>query len=250
MKNTTYFDNIITENQAYILGFIYGDGCVYTRKRNNGSREYSLSFNLSDKDKDILVFIRDQISPETVLKYKKESKMPTGYIRKPQCSLTIYSKTLIESLNNFGLFNRKTYLDLNIPNIDKKLIRHFIRGYFDADGCISNTFYNSAYVNRHGDKIIYKCYTNTVNIVSKTSCLLEQIELHLYETLGIISKIRKDSVRNVYILNLKAEYKMLFLDYLYMKANVYLKRKYEKYLEFKKTSSEFRELKNSGPCNA
>lgn len=34
-----------------------------------------------------------------------------------------------------GVNFRKTF-DLKMPNIPDEMIRHFIRGYFDGDGCI------------------------------------------------------------------------------------------------------------------
>ena len=47
----------------------------------------------------------------------------------------ITSAQLCQDLVNLGIGYRKSYEDLKLPNIDKSLIRHFIRGYFDGDGC-------------------------------------------------------------------------------------------------------------------
>ena len=43
---------------------------------------------------------------------------------------------LINDLENLGLHQNKTFT-LEYPNIDEKLERHFLRGYFDGDGYVS-----------------------------------------------------------------------------------------------------------------
>ena len=51
----------------------------------------------------------------------------------------ITSKKLAEDLTKYGCHANKTY-DLTFPNkeifVNKDLIRHFIRGYFDGDGSV------------------------------------------------------------------------------------------------------------------
>ena len=42
---------------------------------------------------------------------------------------------------NLGFGYNKTYAELHIPNIPRELIRHFVRGYFDGDGCITGGVY-------------------------------------------------------------------------------------------------------------
>ncbi len=50
----------------------------------------------------------------------------------------ITSAELQNSLVKLGIGYRKTYCNLSIPKeIPLDLIRHFIRGYFDGDGCIT-----------------------------------------------------------------------------------------------------------------
>jgi hypothetical protein len=42
---------------------------------------------------------------------------------------------MINDLKNIGLHQNKTYT-IEYPKIDENIERHFLRGYFDGDGCI------------------------------------------------------------------------------------------------------------------
>ena len=56
-----------------------------------------------------------------------------------QSSISKTSKELYNDLMLNGLYPRKSYENkdkLKLPNIDDKLISHFIRGFFDADGSV------------------------------------------------------------------------------------------------------------------
>ena len=57
-----------------------------------------------------------------------------------RCRLGVANKHLWETLNSYGCTPKKS-LTLKFPNEsifkDKSLIRHFIRGYWDGDGCLS-----------------------------------------------------------------------------------------------------------------
>ena len=55
--------------------------------------------------------------------------------------IEIYNKELCQDLINYGCVQNKSFC-LKYPLIPYNLNRHFIRGYFDGDGCISyNKFY-------------------------------------------------------------------------------------------------------------
>ena len=129
------FFQIWSNEMAYVLGFLYADGTIIDAK---SSRTQYIAF--SSKDKNIL----DSV------KFLLQSKHPI-YIRPPQKTLHRNGK-IYESSKSFCLRigNRKMFADLkkigltpnksktikfptNIPN---KYLSHFIRGYFDGDGCI------------------------------------------------------------------------------------------------------------------
>lgn len=60
-----YFDYIDTPNKAYILGFLYADGC-------NMVNRYSVSLRLREDDKEILQKMKDEINSTRPLRYIPE----------------------------------------------------------------------------------------------------------------------------------------------------------------------------------
>lgn len=114
-------------NMAYIVGFITADGEI---RRDNAT----LAIELQQKDKSILNFILKEISPNTIIKttkHKDKKGKITSYYR-----LIIYSPQIIQSLKKYNLFPNKTgkhKLNFKIP---KKYFPHYLRGFFDGDGCV------------------------------------------------------------------------------------------------------------------
>lgn len=119
-----YFQDILTEEQAYWLGWIIADGCVSIY--NN---QYSLKLHIAKKDSILIERFIDTIDSANKIQYRKEST----YV-----SLT--SKKMITDLMHLNVLPNKSGQE-KFPEIAKKLRRHMIRGYFDGDGitCIGKT---------------------------------------------------------------------------------------------------------------
>lgn len=116
-----YFDAIDTQNKAYILGFIYADGCLSKNKSE-------IIIKLHHKDEDILNIIKSELKSEHPI------KRITSY-KNHQSVFSFSSKKLYNGLSKIGLTPSKTFT-INFPKLNDELIRHFIRGYFDGDGCL------------------------------------------------------------------------------------------------------------------
>lgn len=148
LLNHNYFDEIDTEAKAYILGFIYADGFVGNEHYNN--------IVISINDYDIVKCIAKEIEfTGTIRKTKKGGfkNSRSGY------SLNFSSKIMADTLRKIGLYPNKSLTISELPNIQKRLMRHFIRGYFDGDGSILLS-HNSSYY-RNGNvvkKYIYPTY--------------------------------------------------------------------------------------------
>ena len=116
-----------------------------------------------------------------------------------------------------GAIRDKTYT-MQLPNIPNELMCHFIRGYFDGDGCIYITKKNRI-----------RCHFDSVSTI-----FLEQLRKFLYDT-GInsylyISKNNNGKYKDLYRLEIAGvEYTQKFLQYIYNNSQIYLDRKYEKY---------------------
>ena len=85
--NDTFFDIIDTEEKAYILGFLYADGC------SNGVDRFCISLAIYDRD--ILEKIRWAVESNAPIKIKKGYKIKnTNYTGSPTASFTIHSTKL------------------------------------------------------------------------------------------------------------------------------------------------------------
>lgn len=235
LYNENIFDSIDTEEKAYWLGFIYADGYISSDPLK-GVFQYSFELQLSIKDKDHLQKFADFIGYKKELKDKR-THCDTGEYNSTR--LMINSKHLWETLNNYGCTPRKS-LTLQFPdeNIfkDRSLIRHFIRGYFDGDGTLG--VYDS-----RTDKYIY----------SKVSCSVLGTEKFLgkiRDFLKFPKNIPNAGSDSHPCKAFKLAYctrEALAVSYiLYARSTVYMKRKYEKYLEFCRLYEElYKELEDN-----
>lgn len=118
--DSSTFDVIDTPEKAYWLGFIFADGYV--------SKENNFELSLAIKDLDHLNKFKEFI--------KFGGKI---YIddKVGRCRLQFQDPQIVNSLKRIGCVNRKSLI-LRFPDIHEYLKSHFIRGYFDGDGCIND----------------------------------------------------------------------------------------------------------------
>ena len=121
--NENYFEKIDTEDKAYFLGLIYADGCLLLDSKKY---IYKLTLKIHPKDKEILYKFKKKINGEMDIWFHKQREM---------CEINLSGKKLVSDLIKIGLHPNKTFT-IKYPNIDKNLEPHFLRGYFDGDGCI------------------------------------------------------------------------------------------------------------------
>lgn len=112
-----------TPNMAYILGFIAADGCINYHKNFN---LYRLSIGLQ---------LSDVLHLENIVKMMDSDKKVYRYPQRNVASLQITSKTIFNDLQELGINPRKS-LTLGWLPIPVGMENHFVRGYFDGDGCI------------------------------------------------------------------------------------------------------------------
>lgn len=211
--NEEYFDNIDTQNKAYFLGFLFADG-------NNGMQKTTISLSLQEKDRDILEKLRiDAGSNKPLLFISSERKRNNGegYNYKDKYALTVCNKHWCERLSELGCVPNKS-LVLKFPDyLSDEMLPHFIRGYFDGDGCIVNA----------------KSGNHNINLTStKDFCI--SVQNIVFNLFGMKSYIypasNKNGITYVWTLRKKQDIKT-FLDWIYKDAELYLERKYNRYLE-------------------
>lgn len=185
------FHQIDTEEKAYWLGFLYADGYV--------SKYNQIEISLALKDERHLE------------KLKKFVNTNTNIIKDDyRCRLLFCSKELANDLAFLGCVNNKSLI-LTFPTdeqVPQQLVRHFLRGYVDGDGCL--------------------CCTSKTQEFSITSTK------EFFD--GMLERTGWDQKKCNYYPSGQAVtwrcYKDVmpqYLHYLYDNANIYLNRKYEKY---------------------
>jgi hypothetical protein len=121
LLNENFFSDIDTEEKAYFLGLLFADG--YINERLN-----MVDLTLHHKDSEIL---------ENFVKELYTNDRPLKIIRKNYLRLVINSEKIVADLKKHGCFQKKTF-KLEFPTtIENNLIKHFMRGYFDGDGCVT-----------------------------------------------------------------------------------------------------------------
>lgn len=217
--NEHIFDSIDTEEKAYWLGFIFADGYIgSTPIRNNKKSIYNFELSLGIKDLEHLKKFKDFIN------FEKEITIDSY-----RCRIMIANKHFWNTLNDLGCTPRKS-LSLNFPkNISSILLKHFIRGYFDGDGCIT----------RH----VYVHTVTPVISILGTKVFLEEILKHSNTN----ATFRHDKRHSVETLTLEwsKEEGIKFINYLYNNSSIYLDRKFKLFEIFKNGSrsvEEFTEL--------
>lgn len=203
--NHNFFSEINSEIKAYLLGFFAGDGHI---EKRNDYDSYSLKLSIHSKDRYIL---------ELFNKYIGNNKYNIIVLKSGLIALSITSKQLGLDLKKLGYDNRKTYTNFKLPNIQKKYMRHFLRGFFDADGCISHY---------------------TVSFTSYNKSILLDILQYLprvsrfklnFRTAELICGNKCNA--NAWTLEIsKKDYLPFIYNYFYKDSNYFLQRKKERFL--------------------
>lgn len=190
------FKKIDTEAKAYWLGFLYADGCIRDNK--------GLDLCLAAKDRDHL---------EKFKSFMKSDKEITFREKVNAYRFCIESQELARDLTKLGCFQNKS-LTLKFPTkkqVPSHLIHHFMRGYFDGDGCIHFAKDNSLRLSVVGSNIFLNEYEKYI------LRLLDRDKSNKRSYLGKAEELHYGGNKQV-----KKIYEFLYKD-----ATIYLERKFE-----------------------
>lgn len=212
--NEDYFSEVNTTEKAYWLGFIYADGFI--TKKTNGSPVFGLTLG--------------EIEPLIKLNQCLDSNKPIGQYKKVnsysnnsiEYKLAFTSPKMVSDLEKWGCVENKTF-KLKFPTfLDKSLIPHFIRGYFDGDG--------SVYL--HIQKTNGREYIS----LGTQLCGIESFLRDLAKYISAENCVYKDNRKqtNCYKIQLNSNIRALKLyHYMYRNSDgLYLTRKKEKFDNF------------------
>mgnify|MGYP000037420261 CR=1 FL=1 len=202
-----YFDCIDNNNKAYILGLLFADGC--------NTKKGVISLSLQEKDKDILEKIKSELKYERdliLLNYKSKSENWSN-----QYLLRFSSKYMSQQLSNLGMLPNKSLI-LTFPQwLDKKYYSHFIRGYFDGDGCIPKNL-----------KEKHLSIVGTLDFCTSIKEILSE-EININSS---ISYCHGNTASNTRVLYISGKFQTeKFLNYIYNNAELFIGRKHDLYLK-------------------
>lgn len=132
--NEKYFESIKTEEQAYILGFLYADGY-------NSVKRGRFVIALKAEDKLILERMRDCMEADHIIRIRTYARND-GYSAhtdgmKTMAYFEVNSRKMSNDLVSYGCGQGKSDRIRFPRQLPQNLWRHFLRGFFDGDGCIS-----------------------------------------------------------------------------------------------------------------
>ena len=191
--NDAFFEPL-SAISSYWLGFIYGDGNI---DKNN------LRIMLSIKDLNHLEHFKEDIESEHLIRVgtKPSIYSTTGEVE--FCKLAISRKSLVDTLKIYRLHENKTNR-IRLPNLNNKLLPHFVRGYFDADGCISITNTNRCMVTFTGNYefidslqnlLIDTISINTTKIIKGKGDCYSLFKSSKKDLLSLYNYMYKDNIR-------------------------------------------------------
>jgi len=200
--NEHFFDKIDSQEKAYFLGILFADGY-------NSIDRPEIILGLAPRDKEILEKLIRFIYPagdRPLREYKN------------RVNLVIINKHMSQCLNDLGCVPRKSLI-LKYPHyLPPELHRHFIRGFFDGDGCI--------YSNKPKEENIPQFRLD----ITSTEHMCKGIQQIIFERTSISPQIKK--THNSYRLFQGGNKKVRCVtNWLYKSATIFMKRKHDKYLQ-------------------
>lgn len=214
------FDKITTNEQAYLIGYLLGDGGFMKGSHKRKSRMFVTSI-----EEYIIKHFQEEFCPDNNI----NSTIPLNNVR-PNINTTKVSYMLqfpskfYDTFNKFGILGLKT--ERTYHNIKKDYMNNLLLGLFDSDGCITWG------KRKDRDRLWCSFFITHPNLK-----MLEKLQEFLADEVGVTTQIRPKGTEKCYILRTsKRENVYKILQYIYSnKPKVYNISKYKNSNEFIKT---------------
>ncbi len=207
--DNTFFDKMDTQEKAYVLGILMADGNYF--KHSN-----RISIGLQIGDREILEKIKTVLKSNHPLTKITQNgprrKTPGEFLQLGLCDSNFSMKA--EAL---GLVERKSLI-LDFPScVPSHLMPHFVRGYFDGDGC--------AHIQKTN---LIMTFVGTLQMCSGIKSFFETV---FKEEVGYLYQPRKN--KNTFTLFLNGNCKTIkAFDAIYTDASIFMDRKFKVFTEF------------------
>lgn len=217
--NSNFFKAWSAE-MSYVLGFISADGSLEDASYLRGKY-----LRIHSSDKEILEKIKIVMGSEhTIVKIAPKAIVLRGkrYVSKEKYMLRIGSCEIYTDLVDLGITPRKSKT-IKLPAVPVDFAAYFIKGYLDGDGCISCDDANKRL---------------TVTFTSGSKLFLEELSKMINCCLGL-KHHDVFSNNGAFQIKYSTQEAMRLLSYVYSDCGneLYLTRKYIKFLEFSKVYS-------------
>lgn len=126
----TFFETW-TPASAYLLGYIWTDGCITTTPR------HTIKLACVTDDEQLLVDIRFALKSAHPF-YRTAPGLIRGKNCRGMTCLSIGSEKMVKDLIGHGLCQAKSKIDLPFPKVPNQYLREFALGCLDGDGCQSS----------------------------------------------------------------------------------------------------------------
>lgn len=221
--NEHYFDEINSEEKAYILGFFIADGCIREEYDKRSGKTYKrLCFSNSIDDFEIMERIHSVLCPEN--KMLNVHNIKDGAKRKKQISIQWTSRIMCETLEKKYKIKPQKTKDTNyefpFDKIDRRYVRDFIRGFIDGDGTITKDDIRFVSNSRKFSEQIIDFLRNEVYLPNKD--LIYDFKYTLTECQGKSVKYWRVRIPTGH-----GKYKF-YSKYLYNNSTIFLSRKRNK----------------------
>lgn len=210
-----YFEKIDTPNKAYIFGFLWADGTIYTNT-------HKIKLELQKDDLEILEKIKRELKwtgeIKTILNKEGKSYRPKETI---SYRMALTNKKIVDDLAKKGFKTHRESSPLPYKFVPRKYLLDFIRGYFDGNGCIS---FKNIEKNVLKNLTISICGGTTI-IHNIGTILTENYGLHV-----VYHRRRKNNPDNDTLYISRKNDCVRFLNLIYENSSLHLQRKYQKFL--------------------
>ena len=203
------FFNQLNQDSAYYLGLIIADGNVF---KDATGRQASISITLNEEDEYLLTSFKELLNANTSISHDGRGTS----------QFAVRSDIMAKDLSQYGVIPRKSYFTY-LPKIQNDLMSDLIRGIFDGDGSIQ------AKTNKDNRFLHSFSFCGTHQ-------LMQDISDYLDENLVLIQKPVVYDYKDRALSEIKIQNKqdmLVFGEWLYNNANIFMKRKYNKYMLFK-----------------
>lgn len=178
-KVENIFDKSLNECSAWVLGLLYGDGCLIRKQDEHGRG-------------DILIAV-DLVGTEAVCNKVANIFHTNSPIKKSktrECfNLRINDKNLADTImKTFGMTPHKSRT-MKFPNIPDHLLSHFVRGFWDADGCVTKQY--NKYLSMQARSASIEFMQPLMDIVNKIAGSDRVLTQSSDETYGLSLSCRK-----------------------------------------------------------